>query len=188
MKLIRSIALLVCTLVILLAGCRQPLWEVTPKLNATAHDKVLVSFIRPSIWAKANLYQIWDGEAFVGLSSGGKITQYYADPGKHVFMAYSGNWSYVQADLLPGKNYYILVHSVFGMTRSRVAFDPVRRGDESAAKVDEWMNNLDSIRVVPSQEASFVAPRAKAVKAALAAYEEGKVKYEILAPGDYLEQ
>lgn len=184
----KLVILLTLFLALQLTGCRKPITQQVAPLKPPGDDKVLVTFLRPSIYQNAIQFSVWDGDKLVGISKGGSYTQYLTEPGEHIFMARAENWSYVKADLLPGKEYFIIARTMLGFFKARVALDPINKGDDAElAKLDKWMAKLRPIGMIPAHRPGYEQPRQNHVRAALQDYEAGKVNYFTLYQDDYIE-
>lgn len=73
-------------------------------------------------------------------------------PGKHLFAAVGEGEALVEADLAPGKTYYIRATSKFGILYSRPGFAPVGKESRHFAEVE---------RVIPALRCRELDPRAK---------------------------
>ncbi len=94
-----------------------------------------------------------DGDSFIGTLSAGTLVQYRVAPGPHVFMANSENWSYVKADLQPGKHYFIKANMFPGFATARSALTPVPNTDE---RIKTWPTKLKVMEVVPETKGKYV--------------------------------
>lgn len=171
--------------VLTMSGCASSVMhKVDPVTMDNSSQKALVTFIRPSLFGGAIQFGIWDSGKFVGVLSAKSYVQYLADPGEHVFLARAENWSYVKADLEPGKQYFIVGKVFPGVWKARVALDPVHPGDPDAANIDNWLKELTPTAVIPEQFDTYVSPRVEQVKAAAAEVDNGKTKFGVLNKTD----
>jgi len=168
----------------LCSGCAT-FMKIGEPLGAPSAGEAIVTFIQPFgvMMGGGGNVSLWDGETFIGDTYAGSIVQYKAAPGKHLFLAKAENWSYVSADLQSGKNYYIRVQSYIGVLQSRVALDPVQKGDE--ADIDEWMKDYKVYRLDKDAAAAYAEKMLPKVKEAIAELEKDNVKFEMLNPEDY---
>ncbi len=95
-------------------------------------------------------FQIWDRDRFIGLSQAKSYFIYLCDPGKHLFIGIAENKVAVDADLAPGRSYYILREPRMGGWKARLAMEPVSQGSESWDKVEPMKHELAF--VVPVEE------------------------------------
>src|SRR5687767_6715547 len=104
----RPLSIALCATLLLLVGCAAAPMRPA-QFKATAEPaQATVTFVRESVWMGDGIHlYLWDGDTFIGTLSAGTLVQYRVAPGPHVFMANSENWSYVKADLQPGKSYFI---------------------------------------------------------------------------------
>ncbi len=110
----------------LFTACGPPNFLVRQDtIQAPPSGKTMVRFISP----KAVGY-VFDGEEVIGFSFPKTYFDYVTEPGKHLFITSMENKAFMEADLLPGKTYYVLMRLIFGAWRSRIAFLPVNEGSE----------------------------------------------------------
>lgn len=159
----------------LLAGCAAaPMRDATYQRDVDA-SHALVTFVRQSVWMGdgINVY-LWDGDTFIGTLGAGTLVQYKAAPGPHIFMGNSENWSYVKADLKPGKHYVIKANMFPGVMTMRSALTPVENTDE---RIATWPTTMQAREVIPEKQDKYVSDRKASAAAALAAFNEGSVKF-----------
>jgi len=172
---------------VVLSGCGSTVMMNSSRISSPETGYALVTFLRPSAIGGAIKFSIWDSEKFVGVLTRKSYIQYQAQPGEHVFIARAENWSFVKANLEPGKKYYIIGRVVPGVWKARVALDPIGKGDAkiSDEQIDKWLQKLDPIAPDPAKADSFVRPRLSQIQIALNDYKEKKVSYFTLEKEDY---
>jgi hypothetical protein len=124
---------LVVVLTLLLGGCAgtsKYMVKSEPAKVAPPPDKSVVYIMRPSGFGFAINFQIWDRDRFIGLSQAKSYFAYVCDPGKHLFIGIAENKVAVDADIAPGKSYYIITEPRMGGWKARLAMTPVTRGSE----------------------------------------------------------
>ncbi len=127
---VRSIGIVMC--IALLGGCASMKMQKVPLVSTPRTNTALVTFVRPSIFFGDGVgVDIWDGERVIGVLGAGKLVQYEAESGKHLFLASAENWSYTTADLLPGRRYFIKANIFPGVLFGRVALSKCRSKDRS---------------------------------------------------------
>jgi hypothetical protein len=146
---------------------------------APTQDKALVRFMRPSGLGAAISFNVFDGSRILGNSVAKSQFDYLTEPGHHVFMATAENKAFMEADLTPGKVYYVLLRVYPGAWRARVAFVPVTRGSEYWDTVFQYDKELQRLEPdEPKLQAWEDANREK-IQEIVAAYEsESKEKRE----------
>ena len=104
--------------------------------------KALVLFIRPDeYFGKAIATSLYDGDEFVGIHTTNTVVAYQAAPRPHLFMLLSGAPAapaFLQADLLPGKIYYVHIAPRSKWTRPPfhlVPLNPQRQRET----IDAWL-------------------------------------------------
>ncbi len=101
----------------LLLGCATGRMSEIPSGLAMVPppDRALVVFVRPSWMGSALSLSIVDEQGhFVGDSLSESHFAVTAPPGRHHFILWSGNTDVVEADLLPGRTYYVYVDLTLG--------------------------------------------------------------------------
>lgn len=93
----------------------KPALNLGPDFEMPAPGKSKVVFIRPGHFAYAVHFGVHDGERLIGESSSSEYFAYECDPGHHVFSTSMDNLSFLDADLLPDRIYYVRVEAVMGM-------------------------------------------------------------------------
>lgn len=170
----------------MVTGCASSMMQPAKPFEAAEESRALVTFLRPSYFGGAIQFGIWDSDQFVGILEPGSYIQVLVPPGEHLFLARAENWSYVQADLEAGRQYFILAKVFPGIWKARVAYDPIRRDDpQTDAEIAAWLSELKPIGVIASKVDAYTAPRVEQVREAVAAFQSGQVESERLAASDY---
>jgi hypothetical protein len=171
----RSLSIAFFATLLLLGGCAGAPMRPAKFNAATEPSQAIVSFVRESVFLGdgAHLY-IWDGDAFVGTLSAGTLVQYRVAPGPHVFMASSESWSYVKADLQPGKHYIIKANVFPGVLTMRSVLVPVKNTDE---RIKTWPTKLKVMEVVPEKKDKYIQAQVPKVRTALQNFNDGKVGF-----------
>ncbi len=170
------------------SGCTSSMMKPATPREVPASSEALVTFLRPSYFGGAIQFGIWNADRFVGILEAGSYLQITVPPGEHLFLARAENWSYVQANLEAGREYFILAKVFPGVWKARVAFDPVRRGDpQTDEDLTQWLADLRPIGVIDEKVAAYTAPRLEQVRQAVADFRAGKVVSERLEAIDYRE-
>lgn len=96
-------------------------------------DEAIVVFVRPSLYARRDLYRIYhDTGALLGVISARSWFFVRLRPGEHAFYADGENTSALRASVLPGRTYYVEVMSRFGVLSSRVQLKAI------APRFERW--------------------------------------------------
>ncbi len=133
---------LTAALVLLLISCGGKYMTLSEPLPKPSEGKALVNFMRPSSFGKAVEATIWDGEKLIGWIYGKQAFQYECEPGKHLFVSWSEYKSPVEAELLPGRVYYIVLRTRMGGWRARVHQIPVNPNHELWQEALTWSKSL----------------------------------------------
>ena len=178
-----------CLGMILLSSCAGSSAYMKPSasLAPPTKDKATVRFMRPSGMGPAINFNLLDGHKVIGNSVAKSQFDYLADPGHHLFIATAENKVFLEADLEPGKVYYVITRIYPGAWRARVAFLPVTRGSEYWNAVLGYEKELNILEPDEEKIKAWQDANADKIKALVASYEaEHKAKYDWprLAPGD----
>ncbi|MCK5543208.1 MAG: hypothetical protein KAI40_11005 [Desulfobacterales bacterium] len=188
MKKLRLALIGICFMLVFLAGCKSVgMIQVEPvNVSSLDNNTALVTFLRPSFMGQAIQFGIWDSDKFVGHISTQSYIQYKTTPGKHIFLARSGNWSCVEAELKGGKSYFMIVNTRMGAWRARVALDPVNKEDNiSEKRINQWLTKLNATGVDPAKVEAYESAGAQSVKNAMDNIDSGKANCNVLNPDDY---
>ena len=180
------LALGICFLAALLCTCNKaPLMEETARMDIPHLDKAVVTFVRSSIMAPTTKSGIWDRENFVGEIKARSYIQYETEPGEHLFLAQSEVWSYLVAHLQGGRQYVVKAEVIPGSNSPRIQLTPVIPGGRTTkADIDEWFEDLEGYKPSESVAEAYVRGHLPALKKAVKRYDEGRVTFENLSPGD----
>lgn len=150
-------------------------------------DKALVRFMRPSGIGFAVNFNLLDGEKVIGNSVAKSQFDYLADPGHHLFISISENKVFLEADLAPGKVYYVITRIYPGWVRARVAFEAVTRGSEYWDAVLQYEKELQRLEPDEASIRVWQDAHREEIRALFSSYEaEFKTKYNWpkLSPDD----
>ncbi len=184
MKLKSFSYLALATLLFLLSGCGSAMMTRVATIDNPDNGMALVTVLRPSVFGGAIKFSLWDGEQFVGVLTPKSYIQFQAPAGHHIIMARAENWSGVDADLVPGRHYYIIARVMPGAWKARVALDPVGRDQYDEAKIDRWLRGLTPIGVRADKAEQYAAPRVEQVRRAADNFENGRGRTMTLNPDD----
>jgi hypothetical protein len=182
-------------LALALAGCASSeyMHEVPPgRAIAAAPDRATVVFVRPSGFGFAIKTTILDEHGgFVGESLPQSQFAVSLPPGKHLFIAWAENTGALQADLAPGKTYYVEVSPKMGALSARVHLLAIAPRTKSWEKLSEWLR--ESKAYDPDQTAGQaylasrqgdVQERLRRANDAIASYDASELADRTLNPGD----
>jgi hypothetical protein len=171
----RSLSISFCGLLLLLSGCAAVPMRPAQFNAAAEPSQAIVTFVRESVWMGDGIHlYLWDGDTFIGTLSAGTLVQYRVAPGPHVFMASSENWSYVKADLQPGKHYAIKANMFPGFITMRSVLTPVPNTD---ARIKTWPTKLKVMEVIPEKKDKYIQEQGPKVRTALQSFNDGKVGF-----------
>lgn len=101
---------------------------------APGPNESVVVFMRPTeafACCQASVFDVRDAAAdtLVGIIAPYTKVAYKAEPGKHFFMVVGEDASFLRAELLPGKTYYVRLYAFEGQQKTRFELKPVRRSE-----------------------------------------------------------
>jgi hypothetical protein len=101
-----------------------------------------VVFLRPSVFAAGIKTTILDERgSFLGESLAESQFAVTLPAGKHLFISWAENTGALQADLAPGKTYYVEVSPTMGALSARVHLFALTPHSENWAKLEEWLRD-----------------------------------------------
>jgi hypothetical protein len=172
---IRSLSITLCATLLLLSGCAAVPMRPAKYNAAPDSAQATVTFVRESVFMGDGVHAyLWDGDTFIGTMSAGTLVQYRVAPGPHVFMANAENWSYVKANLQPGKNYFIKANIFPGVLMARFVLTPVPNTDE---RIKTWPTKLKVMEVIPEKKDKYIQEQTPKARTALQGFNDGKVGF-----------
>jgi hypothetical protein len=138
----------------LLLGCvaSSDVMEKAPTEVPTAEaDQATVCFLLPSNSLHGTRFQVWDRTHFLGLGLPASWFAAPCSPGKHLFLITAENRVAIEADLVAGKRYFVVLGTDRGWVRTRAVATPVCKGTELWDKVESIQQGL--VRVAPIEAA-----------------------------------
>lgn len=138
-----------------LAGCIGGLakMERVEFVDEAVADKARVNIVRPRVFLGDGANNdIWDGDKFIGTLGAGKMIQYLATPGYHVFMIYvQGQWGAARGELKPRKTYYLKANQGFGRIILGVAKSNDPRIERWNARLTPMVIDDSRLRDIPQK-------------------------------------
>jgi hypothetical protein len=137
--------------------------STTPQPSA---DKALVIFMRPSRFGggvQASVYDTHgDGNTFIGIVSAKTKVAYEASPGPHLFMVIGENADFMNADLVAGKTYHVLVRTRPGAWKARFSLLPIHNDVNAKYSLQspdfaKWQQETSFAQTTPSATAWYNA-------------------------------
>lgn len=174
------VAILCCLGLFLLSSCAGSSAYMKPAaaLAAPTKEKAVVRFMRPSGFGFAVNFNILDGKTVIGNSVAKSQFDYLADAGHHLFVATAENKVFLEADLAPGKVYYVITRIYPGAWYARVAFLPVTKGSELWEEVLKYEQELQKLEPDREKLKAWQDGNKEKIEAVLTAYESGvKTQY-----------
>jgi hypothetical protein len=147
--------LLGVTVAIPLVACSGPSGYMKPTASLSTPDanSAVVRFVRPSGFVGgARQFAILDGGHAIGALPNGAQFDYVATPGPHLFLTPqigSVRPYFLEADLAPGKIYYVAVQGQYDAGVMRVFLLPITRNTEQWNEIPTY--NTDLTRLEPDR-------------------------------------
>jgi hypothetical protein len=110
-------------------------------------DKSVVYFVRTSSLGFAINFSYFDSTKLIGRFNGGKYIRYECNPGKHLLWVRSENRDFVEADLEPGKIYFLKANPSMGFNKAQVSLEQIDPNDPNKMK-----NVLKLLAKKPSEQ------------------------------------
>lgn len=178
-------------LALLLAGCvdfvNEDMQDASSSLPLKEHEARVVVF-RPSTFGgntQFPIYEFTGNDAdLMGFSESGCYFEDRVTAGKHLFLTWGEGEAFIDADLAPGKTYYIRCFAKMGLLAPRPRFAPVRRDSEEWKNLDAELQGLKRRILkepVPQMDEKTREERAQNAKKT---YEEGRLQPSYLKPED----
>jgi hypothetical protein len=124
-----------------------------------------------------------DGK-LLGFTETGCYFEVRCDPGKHFFLTWGEGDAFIEADLAPGKTYYLQAWSKLGILSSRPGFAPVAPGTEAFRDLEKAWPELRCRELDPSKAPDYEIKEEERVRKARAVYEAGHKPAAPLTPGE----
>ncbi len=151
-------ALLLGGNLLLLGGCGSGL-DVS-KLSTTpmpqtppSANQARIVFVRPVQRAGPGGYavSVWADGSLVAFVRAGKRAFVDLPAGKHLLLAVAANGDVLEADLAPGKTYFVHTRLVSYYMGSSVFIDPMYQGHENWSQLQEWLDNTQLTELIPAE-------------------------------------
>ncbi len=151
-----------------------------------------VVFVRPSGWASSVLMTIMDDQGrFIGDSTAESCFVTPVPAGKHLFIGWAENTAALQADLAPGRVYFVEVSSRLGWWTARVQLLAITPHSEKWGKLKDWVSECDKFRPDEAGGQAYLTSRRDAAaehvrrgKEKLSDYDAEDLEERTLRPDD----
>lgn len=118
-------------------------------------DEAKVIVYRTAHFGGAWHFPVYDdvgqGGKLLGFTETGCYFEYRTTPGLHRFFTWGEGEAYIDAELAPGKTYFIRASSRFGIVSPRPAFSPVGPGSRDWDSIDALLARLRCRELDPSE-------------------------------------
>jgi hypothetical protein len=129
-----------------------------------------------------------DGGKLLGFTETDCYFEFTCPPGVHLFLTWEEGDEYVEADLEPGKTYFILAYSKFGILAPRPGLAPVAKDSDRWKELDGVLPSLRCRELDPLQAAEFAAGHADRLRESHRTYVRGGRDPRVLRPDDGAEE
>jgi hypothetical protein len=166
----------------ILAACSSASAYMRPSTSGDLpdDDESRVIFARPDrAMGSAITFDVWDRLKLIGFSEKGSSFEYRCAPGKHLFIAQGENAAAIDADLDPGKTYYVWVTPRMGILYAAVGFTPLTKDSTLAPKVWKELAKTKHRELIPEAAAEYERTHREDVRKLLEEF-EGERKQEML--------
>ena len=153
--------------------------EVAPPQRLVAPaDAALVVFVRPSKFAFAIAANIIDEQGrFLGDSPAAGHFAAILPPGRHMFVVWAENTDAIDADLAPGKIYFVEVAPTMGAFSAQMHLRAIKPSSANYGHRDEWMVKTQQYAVMGTGGQDNLNRRPDDVRERLRRAQEHLTKY-----------
>jgi hypothetical protein len=120
---------------------------VGQNIEPAPEDKAVVYFVRTSAMGAAINFSYFDSTSLIGKCNGKNYIRYECEPGSHLFWARSENKSFVEADIDPGKIYFLDAIPKLGFGKAKVTLLPMEPNsdDKKMQKIFKLLGKKDPV-------------------------------------------
>jgi hypothetical protein len=155
-------------------------------------DESKIIVYRTSAFGESAHFPVFEIEDEGGRLHGFTETDCYFEvrcaPGVQLFLTWGEGNEVVEADLEPGKTYYLRAFSKFGLVRPRPGLAPVRQGSEEWKELEKLLPTLRCRELDPARAAEFVAQNQDRLKETHRSYVDGRKNPRVIRPEDGREE
>jgi hypothetical protein len=155
-------------------------------------DEAKVVVYRTSLFGESAHFPVYEmtdeGGRLIGFTETDCYFEYTCPPGVHLFLTWEEGDAYVEADLEPGKTYFIRAYSKFGVLAPRPGLAPVSKESEQWKDLEGTLPSLRCRELEPFQAAEFKARNADRLGESHRAYVEGRRPPRVIRPQDGAEE
>lgn len=109
-------------------------------------------------------------------------------PGVQLFLTWGEGDEYVEADLEPGKTYFLRAYSKFGLVRPRPGLQPIHQGSKEWDELQKVWPTLRCRELDPGRSAEFTASIQDRLRESHRSYVQGVKAPRTIRPEDGLEE
>lgn len=111
-----------------------------------SHDLAYVCFLRPSNFGAAATFRIFDAQQrFLGEAVSGSYWTVPLEQGEHWLYSWGENVTVVNANVLAGRTYYVVVRPRLGVLGARVQLTALAPRSEDWAKLGDWLSESEEL-------------------------------------------
>ncbi len=174
-----------------LAACNttSAMRDAQPAPSPDAGEAKVIVY-RTATFGGASHFPVYDdvgpGGKLIGFTETGCYFEYLCPPGRHLFFTWGEGEAFIDADLAPGRTYFIRAWSRFGIISPRPAFAPVERGSKEWERLEALLPTLQCRELDSCQVASIEDRQQEIVLRVKSSYAAGQAKS--LSPSDGWEE
>jgi hypothetical protein len=178
---------------LLAAGCTttEYMRDATPT-PPPGPDEAKVVVYRTAVLGGVDNFPVYDfvdkDGKLLGFTETDCYFEYRCEPGRHLFLTWGEGEAFIDADLAPGKTYYIQAWSKFGILSSRPGFAPAPPGSDAYRELEEAWSRLRCRELNPSRAPSYEYRKEDRVLQARADYEAGRPPAKTIIPDEGLSE
>jgi len=140
-------------------------------------DKSVVYFVRTSSVGSLINFTYFDSAAVIAKCSGRNYVRYECTPGHHLFWGRSENKDFIEAEVEPGKIYFIEAIAEMGFIKAALESHPVDLSDKKAIKrISKLINKKEAVIFTEDQLAQETINFKEVIERGLEKYKEEKAK------------
>jgi hypothetical protein len=150
---------------------------VSQEIPPAPADKAVVYFVRTSGLGFAINFSYLDSATLIAKANGTNYVRYECNPGNHIFWARTENRDYVEAELEPGKIYFLEAVPTMGAIRAAVQLRPVDPSNADVMKrIFKLMNKKKAETPSPEELKKESEEMQEVITRGLEKYKEEKEK------------
>jgi hypothetical protein len=147
--------------------------DVDPSGPPGSNESKVIIY-RTSAFGGAVTQPVYDKEKLVGFTEKGNYFEVRCTPGEHLFISWGEYDAAVDADLAPGKTYFIKSYPKMGVFTAGAGLKPVTADQKEWATVEDTLKKMRCRELIPELAAQYSENRKETAEEVSKRYEEGK--------------